>query len=130
LRRFRGKFSLRQRCRRPRLAQSDPKGAGEARALFGSQERADDPALAARYERQVCAQELGIVAVSPTAAYDVGALVLGYLRSVGTMAGLAAGVGTRGSVNFVPSSLEAEYGSRTPVGWAVYIRLRPAGGGH
>jgi hypothetical protein len=49
------------------------------------------------------------------------------VRTVGTIAGLGAGVGVRGSVNFVPSNLEAEYGSRTPVGWTIYVRLRPAG---
>ena len=37
-----------------------------------------------------------------------------------------AGVGLRGSVNFVPSSLNAAYGSRTPVGLAINVRLRPA----
>jgi len=73
------------------------------------------------------AQELVIPSVSPTAEYDVGALALGYRRTVGTFAGLAAGVGARGSVNRVPASLEPEYGSRTPVGLAVYLQLRPSG---
>jgi len=54
-------------------------------------------------------------------------LALGYLRTVGSIAGLATGVGARGSINFVPSRLETEYGSRTPVGLVVYIRLRPVG---
>jgi hypothetical protein len=72
------------------------------------------------------AEELMIASVPPTAEYDVGALALGYLRTAGTVAGLAAGVGVRGSVNFVPSSLNAVYGSRTPMGVAIYLRLRPA----
>jgi hypothetical protein len=76
---------------------------------------------------QKSAQDLGIASVSPTVQYDVGALALGYRRTVGTLTGLAAGVGVRGSVNFVPSSLEAQYGSRTPVGLAFYIQLRPSG---
>ena len=63
--------------------------------------------------------------------YAVGAPVGecrdGYLRTVGSVAGLAAGVGARGSVNFVPSSLETAYGNRTPVWLAVCIGLRPAG---
>src|SRR6266513_4109871 len=41
--------------------------------------------------------------------------------------GLAAGLGVRGSVNFVPSSLNAVYGSRTPAGVAIYLRLQPVG---
>jgi hypothetical protein len=68
--------------------------------------------------------------VPPTTQYDVGALALGYLRTVGSVAGLAAGVGLRGSLNIVPSSLEAVYGSRTPVGVAIYLRLRPTGASH
>ena len=73
------------------------------------------------------AEELVIPSVPPTTQYDVGALALGYLRTVGTVAGLAAGVGVRGSVNFVPSSLNAVYGSRTPAGVAINLQLRPAG---
>ena len=73
------------------------------------------------------AAELVIPSVPPTTRYAVGALALGYQRMVGTVAGLAAGVGVRGSLNFVPSSLEAAYGSRTPAGVAMYLQLRPAG---
>src|SRR5712692_4030159 len=73
------------------------------------------------------AEELVIPSVPATTQYDVGALALGYLRAVGTVAGLAAGVGVRGSVNFLPSNLEAAYGSRAPAGVAIYLRLRPAG---
>src|SRR6266705_6271975 len=76
---------------------------------------------------QKSAEELVIPSVPATTQYDVGALALGYLRTVGTVAGLAAGVGVRGSVNFVPSSLNAVYGSRTPAGVAIYLRLQPAG---
>jgi hypothetical protein len=79
----------------------------------------------AEYVRK-SAEELVITSTPPTTEYDVGALALGYLRTVGTVAGLAAGVGVRGSVNLVPSSLNAVYGSRTPVGVAIYLRLRPA----
>src|SRR5207253_5150103 len=76
---------------------------------------------------QKSAEELVIPAVPATTQYDVGALALGYLRAVGTVAGLAAGVGVRGSLDFVPSSLDGVYGSRTPVGAAIYLQLRPAG---
>ena len=73
------------------------------------------------------AEELVVPSGPPTTEYDVGVLALGYVRTVGTIVGLAAGLGVRGSVNFVPSSLEAQYGSRTPAGFAVYVRLRPSG---
>ena len=74
------------------------------------------------------AQELVVPSVLSAVEYDVGALALGYRRTVGTFAGLAAGAGARGSLNFVPASLQPEYGSRTPVGLVVYLELRPAGG--
>src|SRR5438445_3109567 len=73
------------------------------------------------------AEELVISSVPPTTQYNVGALALGYVRMVGTVAGLAAGVGVRGSVNFVPASFDAVYGGRTPAGVAIYVRLQPAG---
>lgn len=73
------------------------------------------------------AEELVIPSVPATTQYDVGAVALGYLRTVGTAVGLAASVGVRGSVNFVPSALVPEYGSRTPLGIAIYVRVRPAG---
>src|SRR6267143_1239753 len=56
---------------------------------------------------QKSAHDLGIASVSPTVQYDVGALALGYRRTVGT--------------------LEAQYGGRAPVGLAFYIQLRPSG---
>src|SRR5213594_3845950 len=80
----------------------------------------------AEYVRK-SAQELVIPSVPAMTEYDLGALALGYLRTVGTAWGLGAGVGVRGSLNVVPSSLEAVYGSRTPAGLAIYVRLRPAG---
>jgi len=80
----------------------------------------------AEYVRKSAA-ELVIPSVPPPTEYDVGALALGFQRTVGTVAGLAAGVGVRGSVNFVPSSLNAVYGSGTPAGAAIYLQLRPAG---
>jgi len=79
----------------------------------------------AEYVRK-SAEDLVVPAAPAGATYDVAALALGYRRTVGTFGGLAAGVGARGSVNFVPASLQPEYGSRTPVGLAVYLELRPS----
>src|SRR2546426_7514797 len=72
------------------------------------------------------AEELVIPSVPPTTQYDVGALALGYLRTVDTVAGLGAGVGVRGSLHFVASRLDGADGRRTPVGAAIYLQLRPA----
>src|SRR2546428_5213666 len=81
----------------------------------------------AEYVRK-SAEELVIPAVPPTTQYDVGALALGYLRTVGTVAGLAAGVAVRGSVNLVPSSLVAVYGGRPPAGGGGFFPPPPGGG--
>ena len=80
----------------------------------------------AEYVRK-SAQELVIPSTPPAEEYDVGALALGYRRMVGTVAGLAVGLGARASVNLVPSSLEPTYGSRAVAGLAVYLQLRPPG---
>jgi len=73
------------------------------------------------------AEDLVVASVPPAAEYDVGALALGYRRALTTVRGVTAGVGVRGAVNFIPSTLEAVYGSRAPLGFAVYFTLRPAG---
>ena len=75
---------------------------------------------------QKSAEELVIPSVPASAEYAVGALALGYLRTIGTMEGMSAAAGVRGSVNLIPASLEAAYGSRVPKGVAIYLRLRPA----
>ena len=80
----------------------------------------------AEYVRK-SAEELVIASAPPTTEYDVGELALGYVRTIGSVTGLAAGIGVRGSVNFVPSGLNAVYGSRRPAGVVIYLRLRPAG---
>jgi hypothetical protein len=59
--------------------------------------------------------------------FDVGALVLGYVYNLGPFGPVRPGVGVRGAVNVVPGALEPFYGSRTPVGGMVYVRLAPAG---
>lgn len=78
----------------------------------------------AEYVRK-SAEELAIGSVPATTQFDIGALALGYLRTLGTAAGLSAGVGVRGSVNLVPESLKSIYGTRTPAGVVIYLRLRP-----
>jgi hypothetical protein len=58
--------------------------------------------------------------------FNVGAATLGYVREVGALWGATLGVGASGTLNVVPSTLESAYGSRTPVGGLVFIRLRPS----
>ena len=57
--------------------------------------------------------------------YDVGEMTLGYAREVASIHGGSLGIGMAGTLNFVPSTLAAVYGSRTPLGGTVFLRLRP-----
>jgi hypothetical protein len=59
-------------------------------------------------------------------AVNVGEIAVGYAYDLNRAGPLRLGVGVRGSLNFVPQSLEPLYGSRTPTGLAVFLRLRPA----
>jgi hypothetical protein len=58
--------------------------------------------------------------------FDIGTLSLGYVREFARHRGATFGVGARGAINLIPESLSDEYGSRTPVGLAVFLRIRPA----
>jgi hypothetical protein len=74
---------------------------------------------------QKSAQELVIPSVPSGTSYDIGAVVLGYHRGVLTRLGTRLGVGVRGSVNFVPAALKSTYGSRTPIGFLLYVSVSP-----
>jgi hypothetical protein len=57
--------------------------------------------------------------------FNVGSLSLGFIRELGRGAGATLGLGFRGTVNFVPATLEPFYGSRNPVGALLFLRIRP-----
>lgn len=57
--------------------------------------------------------------------FTVGKLSLGFVRQFGRGGALLPGIGAQVSVNFIPSSLDQFYGSRTPLGLAVFASLRP-----
>lgn len=90
------------------LAEGDV-GVGRGHHVFGR----------AEYVRKT-AEDLVVPAAPPDEKYDIGTLVLGYLKEWGPL-----GVGVRGSLAFIPSRLEPEYGSRNPVGIAIFARWRP-----
>ena len=56
---------------------------------------------------------------------DIGNLSLGYIREFAGYQGATFGLGARAGINLVPMALEGVYGSRTPVGVAVFLRVRP-----
>jgi hypothetical protein len=61
----------------------------------------------------------------PLQKFNVGAVELGYVREVARTHWATIGLGGAGTVNFIPASLEAYYGSRHPVGTFVFLRVRP-----
>jgi hypothetical protein len=70
------------------------------------------------------ADELSLVG-SVSEDVPVGSLLLGYARRVGEFRGVGAWLGGRGDVDFVPEQLRLFYGSRTPLGFNVYLQFRP-----
>ena len=57
--------------------------------------------------------------------YDIGSLSLGYVREFAWWKGATLGLGARGGLSLVPAALEEAYGTRTPAGFAVFLRVRP-----
>jgi hypothetical protein len=57
--------------------------------------------------------------------FPVSATSLGFVRELTQWNGATLGLGAMGTVNMVPSALESAYGSRTPLGALVFVRLRP-----
>ncbi|MDB4950703.1 MAG: hypothetical protein JWM27_3352 [Gemmatimonadetes bacterium] len=62
-----------------------------------------------------------------TVYYDVGALSLGCVRTLAARAGGELALGVEGSASRVPAALRPDYGSRTPLSAAVFLRARLAG---
>ena len=71
------------------------------------------------------AQDLDILDQPPDARFNIGSVALGYVRELMRYPGGTLGLGGRIAIDVVPSSIAHDYGSRTPTGFAVYLRLRP-----
>ena len=56
---------------------------------------------------------------------NVGTAQLGYIREVARTHWATIGLGAGSALNFLPAVLEPYYGSRTPVGTFIFVRLRP-----
>lgn len=71
------------------------------------------------------AEELALVG-SVTPEVEIGAIALGYARRLGSRVGTELWIGGRGNLAVVPQQLRLFYGSSTPVGFTVYLQVRPA----
>ena len=74
---------------------------------------------------QKSAHELSLTEFPDERLFNVGAFSLGYIRELGRGRGITMGIGARGTVNVVPNDLSMAYGSRTPLGGMIFLRLRP-----
>ena len=70
-------------------------------------------------------EELSLPDALSAEEFDIGNLSLGYIREFAGYRGATFGLGARGALNLIPGALEDVYGSRTPVGVAVFLRVRP-----
>jgi len=61
----------------------------------------------------------------PSIQYDVGEVTLGYVRELTSVYGGSLVLGAAGTVNMIPPALKDTYGTRTPLGATVFLRLRP-----
>ncbi|MDB4906210.1 MAG: hypothetical protein JWO05_994 [Gemmatimonadetes bacterium] len=65
------------------------------------------------------------LSVAGDATYDVGAASLGVIRELARFGKGTLGIGAMGTVDMVPQALVSAYGSRTPLGAMVFLRVRP-----
>jgi hypothetical protein len=75
---------------------------------------------------QKSAEELVVPGTVAEERFDLLGIVLGYVRQIAEYGGASLDLGFRGALDFVPETLEETYGTRTPAGFAIYARLRPA----
>jgi hypothetical protein len=61
-----------------------------------------------------------------SALHPVGTLALGYTIHARPLRGWLPGLGARASVNFLPEDLLPVYGEENPMGFTVFVNLRPA----
>ena len=67
----------------------------------------------------------GVAVFDADHVFEVGAVSAGYIRELGRWRWATIGLGAQGTINVVPGSLAEVYGSRTPVGASIFLRLRP-----
>jgi hypothetical protein len=70
-------------------------------------------------------EELSLGGALQDQEFDIGTFSLGYVHEFAGFGGATLGLGARGALNLIPADLESVYGSRTPVGLAVFLRVRP-----
>jgi hypothetical protein len=71
------------------------------------------------------AEDLVLGPAGPAGEFDITSLVGGYVYEFDRVGSVRTGIGARGSIDLIPSALEPTYGTRSPKGFAIYVRFRP-----
>ena len=71
------------------------------------------------------ATDLALPAFTPERLFRVASGSAGYIREFVRGRDVTIGAGASGTMHFVPAALTTMYGSRTPLGMTVFLRLRP-----
>jgi hypothetical protein len=101
--------------------------ADDALLAEGTWDRDGHDAFFARLEWvEKSARDLAATGRDPEERFGVVALGLGFVHSVGPVAGLMPGVGARFAIHDAPGALAPLYGGRSPVGVLVFLQLLPA----
>jgi len=67
---------------------------------------------------------------APDSTFTVSVLSVGYIREVVQTSNATLGLGFQATMNLVATGLQPFYGSRTPVGGMLFLRIRPLHGPH
>jgi len=67
---------------------------------------------------------------APDSTFTVTALSVGYIRELVRSSKATVGVGFQAGLNVLPPALAPIYGSRTPAGGMLFVRIRPLHGAH
>ncbi|MDE3174238.1 MAG: hypothetical protein KGN74_14300 [Gemmatimonadota bacterium] len=97
----------------------------ESEAVLGSRNSVFGRAEFVQKNSDDLALDPAALGVSATHLFPVAAVSAGYVREFANWTHATLGLGAMATVNFVPVGLERSYGSRTPVGFLVFFRLRP-----
>lgn len=79
---------------------------------------------------QKTASDLAVTASPAETRFNVGSASIGYIREILRGRGMTLGFGGYGTLNFVPGALADTYGSRTPLGGMIFLRVRPFHSAH
>jgi len=89
-------------------------------------ELGDRATLYGRAEQvQKSADDLGFNGADLVQLFTIRALTVGATTELVTARDLSFGIGARGTMNLVPATLEPTYQTRTPLGFSVFLRVRP-----